>query len=464
MISEPLIAVAQQDASDIESLSLPAKFTVLEAHESGAAFGAVPGARTFAGFVAVSSQGRELMERTRQSWEEAFGETAPELLDLSGGSDATAQRREAALEWLVRQLMQDRVACARRNSTLARDLARLREAHEQTQTAFQRLESYVFSTGKTERTKTFDIAPDAGLSPCALTDGDLAEQRLPCDSVGLSDVAIAVAGSAPQNGSLIAALDVLETGKTVANWSVPGDRIANGWLRLSLDTALGTQACTPILRLEWQGEGTLHLVTALRNPAERFCAHVNSISTDQTLALRGWKYVPDVAAIMPADGHPANEARVARKWVVGRSFFKRAENLAPQPALVSFEQNFGGLAVRPGADGVSAARLKGAYRAGVQQIVGSAETKQEGGPEVEYAIAVAPASRRGQIAAGAVPGTGMQVSDWVRLAPSQWSQLHFFLPEPLEESGDIYLMTRLPGGEAAEAPPNACFFRMTTLC
>ena len=464
MISKPLIAVVQEDASDIESLFLPAECTVLEAPAGSPALGGVRSARALAGFVAVSSQGRQVMERARQSWEEAFGEAAPELLDLSTLSETDAQRREVALEWLVRQLMQDRIASARRNTTLMRDLARLREAHEQTQTAFQRVESYVFSTGKTARTQTVEIAPDARLAPCALGDGDLAEQRLPCDSVGLGDVAIAVAGPVPDGGRLIAALDLLETGEMVANWSVPGEAIAQGWLRLSLDTALGPDACTPILRLEWQGEGPLHLVGALQNPAERFCVHVNSIATEQTLAQRVWKHVPGVAAVMPADGHPVTGAPVARRWVVGRSFFKRAENLAPHPDLVGFERDFGGLAVRPGAEGVSVARLNEACRAGVQQIVGSAETKQEGGPEVEYAIAVAPASRRGQIAAGAVPGTGMQVSDWVRLAPSQWSQLHFFLPEPLEESGDIYLMTRLPGGEAAEAPPNACFFRMTTLC
>ena len=55
------------------------------------------------------------------------------------------------------------------------------------------------------------------------------------------------------------------------------------------------------------------------------------------------------------------------------------------------------------------------------------------------------------------------MSEWSPLPPNEWSELHLFLTEPLQETHDLFLMTRLPAGEGCSGPPRACFFRITAL-
>jgi len=51
-------------------------------------------------------------------------------------------------------------------------------------------------------------------------------------------------------------------------------------------------------------------------------------------------------------------------------------------------------------------------------------------------------------------------TEWYELGPTEWTQLHLYLPQAIEEVSDIYLMTRLAPGQRASEPPAACFFEI----
>jgi len=466
----PLLLVPDMDLEPAAALELPVSLVSVRQEDEGAGFRLdgvpLPPDQVYlgaVGTVAISPQGCAAAERLAAFWKARFGVEAPALLELAEGDAPVAARRAEALEWLVAELAASQVSAARRAAGFMRDLVQLREMHEQTQSAFHRLERFFFDTVRSQRTMSFDLAPLPAHGACALESGDVLEQRLPQDSVGLSDVAVVVADPIPQGeGRLAATLELAESGRVVAGWSIPADALRAGLLRLSLNVALGPDAQSVRLRLQWEGAAPLHLACSVTNPDQRFLPCLNGALRDEAtiLAMRGWRYLPGAEAVMPAEGHAPAAAPPARKWVIGQAVLMEAETVGPMFGPAEYVQDLGGLVVRPAPGRVGLARLSGACPAGVRQILGGGETKQAQGPDVEYAIGVLPASRRRSGASAAGLLEEMEISDWIRLAPSQWGELNFFLAAPTEERSDLYLMTRLPKAAGRTPPPAACFFRL----
>lgn len=461
------IAAAEADLPALGALTLPAEIVAVAVEDDRCVFpregGTLPpeeAYRDIAGFVALSPAGRETIGRARTAWAGMFGTEAPELLDLGGGPSGAEAQRGAVLDWLVTQLARTRTHLARRNVTLTRALSRLRETHEQTQTAFQKLDKLFLDTARGTRLPAGTLPADSRNGIGVLQDGDMVEQRLPCSSEGLSDVAVHLWFGGPAEGTLHAALELVESGETVADWRLRAADLRSGWTRLSLPVALGPDPQTVRLKLVWQGRGDITLTGSVRPADPQFRGQLNSVPQASAMAMKTWKYIPLASTVMPADGHPSSGAPESRKWVIGRGFLEAATPIATDPGNVEFVRDVGGLAVRPASTAISAARLSRACRVGTRRITGSAETKQAAGPNVEYAIAVAPAAAEGDETLP--PFAEGWISDWTPLAPSQWSELVLFLPAPLEAASDLYLLTRIARRGKTDTPPEACFFRLVS--
>ena len=391
-----------------------------------------------------------------QGWATRFG-SAPELLDLAD-RPAPARRAEA-LAGLARLAVAAQVRMLGRNRQLMRDLAEMRIAHDQTQAAFAALEGFFYQSGGAERRLYRELSPLRTQLPCLLAPGAMVEQRLPCDSAGLSDIALCLPKEgAPATGVLTVSLELAESGAQIAEWRLEAAELHPGWLRLALDRALGPDAQTPQLRLHWQGAEQLRLVTSVLHPDARFQPRPGAA----LLAMQVWKYIPGTRVPAAAGSHLAHGADPVDRWLLGRSVMTAAVAQAADSGAVEYSELFAGLMVRPGPEDISSARLEGALAPGLRHVAGGVKTEQDTGPVVEYALAAAPAATRPR-SAGSLPDfdPGLR-SDWLALPPGKWAQLHLFLPAALAEPHDLYLMTRLAPGEAApDTAPDACFFTLT---
>lgn len=462
-IRPALFAVAEADGERARKLNVPAGIVRFSASGSEFVLDA-DGCRItpdtayldLVGFVVLSSSGREAADAFRDYWSETFGEAPPETLDLSAA--AAGEVDDALLRWMVGRISASRAQAAERNVTLMRDLSVLRQSHEMTQSAFQRLEAMFQSMFHAKRALDINLKDNPEQPVRALDDGERLTQRLPCDSVGLCDISVFVAGRpADETGRLHARLTLSESGEQVAEWVIDGSEIHPGWLRLSLETALSVDPQTPVLELEWTGQAPLTLASSFPHPDSRFQPRPDA----PVLALQVWRFVPDTAAAFPADGHICHNTGHIRRWSIGKSYQTTAESLARPRDLIDYDTALGGLLVRPRGRAVSAARLTRAGRVGVTQIMASVETKQAEGPRVQYAIGVAQSGARpwfGRAVPRFKPG---MATEWYELGPSEWAQLHLFLPQAIEEVSDIYLMTRLAPGQRASEPAAACFFQIT---
>lgn len=458
----PLLAVAETDLERARQLKLPAVIVGFAAEGDDLVLDAdgwsIPLDTAYldlVGFAALSPSGTEAAEAFSSRWSATFGETPPDTLDLSAA--ATGEVDAELLRWMIGQISVKHAQAAQRNVTLMRDLSALRQNHEMTQAAFQRLEALFQSMFQTNRALDLILKEDPAQPVCTLNDGEKIAQRVPCDSAGLSDISVFVSDRpADETGRLRARLTLSESGDQVAAWDIAGSEIHAGWLRLSLETALSADPQTPVLELEWSGEAPLNLSSAFPHPDPRFQPRPEA----PVLALQAWRFVPETAAAFPADGHFCHNSGNIRRWSIGKSYQTTAESLARPRELVGYDATLGGLLVRPRGRAISAARLTRAARVGITQIMASVETKQAEGPRVQYALGVAQGAARpwfGRAVPRFQPG---MATEWYELGPSEWAQLHLFLPQAIEEVSDIYLMTRLAPGQRASEPPAACFFQI----
>lgn len=174
-----------------------------------------------------------------------------------------------------------------------------------------------------------------------------------------------------------------------------------------------------------------------------------------------WKYIPGTRVLSEPASHLAHGAEPPGTWVLGRSVMSRAVPRAAEGWFVGYSDHFAGLMVRPDPQEGSAARLEAALPARVVQVSGGVKTEQAAGPVVEYALGAAPVAARPRSAATEPDFAPGHRTEWLALEPGRWAELHLFLPAPLAEPHDLYLMTRLAPGETAPAsPPEACFFTL----
>ncbi|NBZ86822.1 DUF6212 domain-containing protein [Stagnihabitans tardus] len=313
-----------------------------------------------------------------------------------------------------------------------RELAQMRQLTETSLQHFERLEAFVWQTAKCERNQVLNLAARADGATLALSE---AEQRLPTDSVGLSDLALWVA--APAQGQLTVALDLMETAVTVATWVVsdPGA----GWLRLALPRALSTDAQTPVLRLTWSGPSPLSLGLSLDHPDPRF-----QCQGGPTLALKLWKFIPGTNAPLSPDSLPPSAGPTRGRWLIGLAALGEAATLAADPERIEFLDWAGGVVMRPEPGQTLGLRLPGLARPGMVRLQGMVSVEGIGAQaELTYAVAA--------------PGQEPDPQSWQVVTPAEPDQLHVTLPR-LEVAQDLVLMARVP--EAAEHPAVVVFERI----
>lgn len=457
----PTVLVQARDLAEATGLDLPFGLVVAD---PGGALRLVDGGavrpevamRDALALVVLSAAARPGAAALAQDWTARFG-SAPDTVDLA--DRPAAGRRADALAALARLAVDQQGRALGRNRQLMRDLAELRIAHDQTQAAFAALEGFFYQSGGAERRLFRELSPLRTQPPCLLAPGAMVEQRLPCDSSGLSDIALCLPkDGAPETGVLTVSLELAESGAQIAEWRLEAAELHPGWLRLALDRALGPDAQTPQLRLHWQGAEQLRLVTSVLHPDARFQPRPGAA----LLAMQVWKYIPGTRAPAAAGSHMVHGADPVDRWLLGRSVMTAAVAQAAEGWWVGYSELFSGLMVRPGPEDGSSARLESALAPGVRHVAGGVKTEQDSGPVVEYSLAAAPAAARPR-SAGSLPdfAPGLR-TEWLALPPGKWAQLHLFLPAALAEVHDLYLLTRLAPGETVPATaPDACFFTLT---
>lgn len=274
------------------------------------------------------------------------------------------------------------------------------------------------------------------------------EQRLPRESTGLCDVAISiVVPEGLEGGVLNVTLWTAEDEREHAQWQLPANELRSGWLRLSLLASLEDDARTPFLRLAWDGEVGLELDWSVKHPDPRFQAIIDGKETGATLALRSWSFVAGVEAPLPEDGVLPGRI-VRRKRVVSNETLAAAQNLTPECETFGLLEEHRALLVHITPSGHSVARLPAAVKAGVRHVSAEIQTRSEKAPNIEYAIAIAPASRRPDPSDPVPHFRRDDVTSWVELRALEPGALHLYLPDPVEETSDLYLMVRPAAGVA----------------
>lgn len=308
-IRYPLLALANDDDAALSPLMPPGVVVLrVRRHGQGVVFEA--GGREYpperaqgwiAGWAWAGAQGQQTLQLARSELV-SLGLADDAELDLS--SAPTAERAGLLLAWWSQRLGTALAVLAQRNTLLMRELSRLRSAHDETQTRFERLEKHLLGTLGAGRTRLYSLEPAAALGTLALEATNAVTQRLAGESIGLSDVAIHVA-SAPQQsnaGQLEVTLETAEDELVAASWQVGGDRLREGgWIRLSMTRSLGVDARTARLRLRWSGPGMLALSMSVRHPDERWCVQGKPGAPHAALALQAWVAVPGTSAAAPVE-------------------------------------------------------------------------------------------------------------------------------------------------------------------
>jgi hypothetical protein len=399
------------------------------------------------GVVALSKDSLRLAQAWRDEIRVRSGQQPPRILDLSEAGGGAPDSLSIAINAMVVQaLLEERAGFAKRCVDLNRQLSTLRETHESTQAAFQGLEGFFHEVVKSQRWDSIALEPVTGRPSVELGSGAVLTQDLPCGSVGLSDVAVWINnGTLPRAGVMQVSLETLEDERVVATWTVQAQRLATGWNRFAMPKALGPDAMSVRLRVEWQGTAPLTLRSSIAHPDTRFRARLDDAAGPAAIALKTWKYVAGASAAMTADSHPASAANV-RTWLLSPGQMATTVNVDVSRFDVRYLDEHGVLLVHPVANGVAAARIEGGVRAGVSEIQVSIETASESGPTVEYSIAAVPVSERPTLA-GAMPRFRPEWhSEWIGVGPLHRSTVPLFLPTPSVEPMDLYFLTRMPTG------------------
>lgn len=437
------LVVSKADSPVIQELGLDIPLAVIELGESGpiVSLDGVPLAPPALHLGALASvvcskKAKAEIAAFEQYFVESFGQDAPVSADLTSCPEAQRSAQLSAV--LLRALREANLGHARRNVSLQRSIAELRKQHTQMQSAFSALERYVYDAGVMHRSLTLELMPAADELPLALPPGGALVQRLPCSSSGLSDLAISIDESClPAEGDLVVSLATLEDEQVHAQWTVSGTEIETGWLRFSLPVSLEADERTPVLRVEWQGQLDLALGAAMHHPDPRFQATIDGASQNMVLAIRAWSYVAGCEAPASEDGHLPNHNPVRRRLISAERLSK-AENLTPACTVFQFLDDSKALLVHAVPDGPSVARIGASVGVGVSHISASIMTRNEQAPDLDYAIAVAPA----QTTRDVPQFEPLKRSPWLRLSAMHIGEVHLYLPEPIEATHDLYLMVR----------------------
>lgn len=400
----------------------------------------------FIGCISFSQSGLKIAKRLEDMWKNQFGQVIPQGLDLSEEKTSSTNNsiKNDIMLWLVTKLISEREIIVMNNVQLRRDISFIRTEHEEVQSSFKRLELFFYDVIKQPRWSAFILEPISDRALYVLNNADVLIQRIPCDSIGLCDIAINIVNQKIRTqGILNISLECIEDESVVASWSLSSKDLISGWIRLSLTQSLGVDARTPQLRLEWNGNEPLQLGKSVKHPDDRFCAKLNNISTKAVLALKGWKYIAGTNSPLPSDGH-ISTGSITKGWIVSQEQLTNAIMPENVDVEIKYLNDKAALLVHPKPTGICVAKLENCFRSGARQISATIQTVSKEGPTIEYAIALAN-SKDSEARSGEMPmfQEGFH-SEWIRIEAMRQSNIQLYLPYTLDEATDIYLMTRMP--------------------
>lgn len=401
------------------------------------------------GCLSRSKGGKKRLAKLATLWKDKRKDEAPAELPLE--TSEPSESRKLVLEWLVTQLAKTQQQGAQRATRLMRELSLMRQQHEEIQTNFQNLEQFVYRHGPHHRTLEVNLSPISGQLPITLKGGSQLVQRLPGSSVGLSDFAIHVNNDTPPtNGMLNVSLFSPDTNETLAIWEVPAARLSLGWLRFSLERTLGPDPISLTLNVNYQGNSTVRLSSAVQHPEPRFHPELDDLTVETLPALQLWRWIPGVHAPIPVH---------AMLQVGGRNRLRRVEpemmataiDFATLNSSLPMFESGDALLVHVMPKQTNCGFLSGLALEGTRQIFATLATRHPGGPTIEYQMALLPQDQRPHKSGRLPVFDPALTSGWISLPPEEEGQSHVFLEQPLDKPHDIYLMTRLPRGHTSNA-------------
>lgn len=442
--NEQFILTAPCDVAAIQAMALPVTALVvnssgqLEAKGNLAGLISLEEVRTkLLGCISASAEGYKILAAACVAWKEQFDDFAPPIA-LRPAADRTE-----ALEWLVSRTLEDRRSAAVRASRLMRELGIMRRQHEETQASFRNLEAFFHQSAKSLRSPDLILSPVAGQRPLTLVKGSRFEQRLPGSSIGLSDIALHVVAGRPSRGLLHVSLTSPDSGELLATWNVEAAKLTAGWLRLSVERTLGSQPVTIVMTLNYEGPDRIQLSNSVQHPEPRFQPRYGGEAVPSVLALQMWRWIAGVEVPLAAGAVLTVGTRDGLRRVHAQALTTSYDLNNPKVHM-GLQPDTDALLVHVLEDRVAGAVLSGIAQPGARHIYADVRTCHCNAPEVEYRIALAP-RMVAMRAPGMLPDFATDhASDWIRLSAMDEGQVHLFLPEPLDQPCDIYLLTRLP--------------------
>ncbi|MFV3078073.1 DUF6212 domain-containing protein [Niveispirillum fermenti] len=395
------------------------------------------------GFLVLSESGDEEIAQVRLDWNNKFCCMPPPVFNAKMGIDPVK-----VLSWQSEQLIALQRDTARRNVRLMRDLAVIRVAHEETQEAFRRLEAFAMANLVLIQQEALTLEP---MRHSVRLFGDatgLVEQLIPIGSVGVSDIAIHIDHApADVTGFLRVRLCTVESDQVVGTWTVPASKLQPGWVRLSLREALGVDEQSLKLLVEWEGGDQLTLSLSYQHPDGRWCTRQGNHSFGRVLALQAWRGVPGTRTNRALNAVPVDEASTEPQWVLDAQTLRTAELVNGPEGYVRFVEDRRAVLVHPTDHTPTVARLAGACPAGAKHIWAQVETIHPEAGTVEYALVVAPTPEIGA-SRPKLPLPSGHISEWCAVPPCKKTEVHLFLPKPMQMSADLYLVTRMAPGDS----------------
>ena len=395
------------------------------------------------------------------AWQAAFAPARVALERVAPAGRGPSAEPETILRRALHHVCAGLVGQRAYAGRMALDLAAYRETFETMQRNFAALESHMAAAAPAVARELFHV-PQSGrhvdLGRSGAEDGAV-EQLLPVDSLGVGDVWIAVAAKPAGGGpALVVSLSAMETGATLARWSVAPDVAGLGWLQLVIDRALTEAALT--LRLSVReaegdaGGGGWAIGLGPDNPYPLYCAmRAGGGSLGAPLAFR-------VGAVLAGTRVPMTTTSVLQDASPGRTSqllppdaYDNAMELAARPdePAVHHDKVFGFIQVHPRGQGeIAAARLAVAVPDGAWCLSASIELAHEAAQPASFGLLVAPPggadeaeARLGHLADGA---TGF--SGWFSLSALETRRIVAVLPRRDGRDVVVYLLTRQDGAPA----------------
>jgi hypothetical protein len=370
---------------------------------------------------------------------------------------------KAATAALADHLARQRIFSGR----AALDLAVYRREFERLQRAFSVLEQYVAEHSLQKSRVLFEYpagsatwragADDATTAGTAPPEPIRVQQHLPVDSLGVAGIAIDVrSGNAP----LWAELRAIETDQRFAVWTVAANKVAAGWLHLTLRGAIDQPGLSLVLTLGPAAEsGRLALGLGAPHPYERFRARtVDGVRLPGPLAMRIYGGLPGVRAPVPMTAVlPAGES-IPAVTLVDPELCKSVCQVYPpptpgEPGYVRYDSGLANITVHPRESGaMTVARLDLPIPANAWRVSAQIALEHEAANPTEFALMALPVAMPESDTATfeTLDEDSPGFSGWIRLSALESRRISAFFPRGSGAHLRLYLLTRQTPGSSAD--------------